>query len=498
MSMLKNALVREILESYKPIWALDHASSLLNWDFETYMPVQGSGPRALAQAYLTLVKQERLVNLERVVERAATESGLTDYEKGILRVISLDLDYFKKVPPKVIEDLHSTSTKATVVWREARRKSDYSMFQPYLERMVDLKRQEADSLGYVGHPYNALLNWNEEGLTANDVDGMFSSLLPNLKRILSKILADKDYSSMHPLVSFGYDQEPMARVNMEIMRLLEMPEKASRLDVSTHPFVANMSLEDVRVTTRYEGRSFRDSLFSTLHECGHAMHILQIDPSLEYTPLSTRIGLGLSGLYESQSRFWENFVGRSREFTQLIYPILERNLPFISKYSAEDVYRYFNIVRPSLIRVEADEVTYNFHIFLRYELEKGLIGGKMAVSEVPSLWNDKMEDLLGVRPRNDAEGVLQDTHWSCGIIGDFVNYTTGNVIGGMIHNKMSEDLNFPEIVRRGELAMIRSWLRERLHKWGATYSPKQLLTRVFGEAYNPEYLIRYLEGKYLS
>jgi carboxypeptidase Taq len=289
----------------------------------------------------------------------------------------------------------------------------------------------------------------------------------------------------------------MMLVNKEILRLLEMPEETSRIDISTHPFTANVSLEDVRVTTRCGARSFKDSLFSTIHECGHAIHILQIDPALEYTSLSTRIGLGLSGIYESQSRFWENFVGRSREFTKLIYPILQRNLPFISSYSNKDVYKYFNIVRPSVIRVEADEVTYNFHIALRYELEKALIGGRVSVSEIPSLWNDKMEELLGVRPKNDAEGVLQDVHWSSGSFGDFVNYTTGNVIGGMIYNIIHEDLDFGGIVQRGELRTIKMWLRERIHKWGATYSPKQLLTKVFGEEYNPKYLVQYLEQKYL-
>jgi carboxypeptidase Taq len=460
------------------------------------MPVQGSKSRAIAQAYITLMKQERLANLGGLIDRVEKEGDLTDYEKGILRVIRLDLDYFKKVPPKLLEELNRTSTEATMVWREARKKSDYSMFQSYLERMFDLKRQEADCLGYVGHPYNALLNWNEEELTVSDVDRMFASLLPGLKRVLSKIVDDEDYRSSHPLESFEYEQEAMTRVNKEVMRVLNMPERSSRIDVSTHPFVTDMSLEDVRVTTRYEGRSFKGSLFSTIHECGHALHMLQVDPALEYTPLSTRVGLGLSGMYESQSRFWENFVGRSREFTKLIYPILERNLPFVSKYSTEEVYRYFNIVRPSLIRVEADEVTYNFHIFLRYELEKALIGEEASVSEIPSLWNDKMEELLGVRPKNDAEGVLQDTHWSSGIIGDFVNYTTGNVIGGMIYMKIREDLDWAETIQRGELAAIRAWLRERIHKWGATYSPKKLLSRVFGETYNPKYLIQYLEQKY--
>ena len=493
--MSKNPLVEQILESYKPIWALDHASSLLGWDVETYMPVQGSESRGFAQAQLALMKQERMMKLDGVMEKATNEGGLSDYEKGILRVITRDLNYFKKVPPKLIEDLHRTSTEATVVWREARKKSDYGMFKGYLEKIIELKKQEADKLGYVGHPYNALLDLYEEELTINDVDRIFSAFVPGLKKVLSKIMSEKTYLNSHPLESVEYEQQAMTRVNQETMRLLGMPEKTFRMDISTHPFTSSMSLEDVRVTTRYEGKSFRDSLYSTIHECGHAIYDLQVDPALEYTPLSRGASLGV---HESQSRFWENFVGRSREFTKLAYPILKKNLQFVSGYSEEEIYKYFNVVRRSLIRVEADEVTYNFHIVVRYEMEKALIGGKVSVSDIPSLWNERMEKFLGVKPTNDAEGVLQDVHWSGGGMGYFPTYTLGNIIGGMIYDKIRKELDLAKTIQRGEVAPIKSWLREHVHKYGATYSPKEYQTKIFGETYNPQHLLDYLEHKYLA
>jgi len=267
------------------------------------------------------------------------------------------------------------------------------------------------------------------------------------------------------------------------------------MDVSTHPFTSGMAVEDVRITTRYEGVNFKDTMYSVIHECGHALYELQTDPALEYTPLSRATSLGM---HESQSRFWENIIGRSREFTGLIYPILKKHLPFLAGYSEEDVYRYFNMVKPSLIRVDADELTYNFHIVLRYEIEKKLISGELPVSEVPSYWNDKIEELIGVRPKNDAEGVLQDIHWSGGGIGYFPTYSLGNIIGGMILNRIQKDINVEDITKHGDLAKIKTWLKEHVHKSGATFSPKQLQKRLLGETYNPEYLVNYLERKYIG
>jgi carboxypeptidase Taq len=493
--MSKNPLIQEVLEGYKPIWGLDSAASLLEWDMEVYMPEHGSEARGFTQAQLALIKQKHVTGLAAGVSKAEKASGFNDFEKGTLRVIKRDLDYYTKIPPKLLEDLNRTTNEATVVWREARKKSDFSLFKGYLEKIVDLKRQEAEKLGYEGHPYNALMNRFEEELTTNDVDRVFGELVPNLKRILSKVLAAGKFPSTHPLEPIAYDEAAMRKVNAEVLKILGMPERTFRIDVSTHPFTAGPAIKDVRITTRYEGTNFKETMYSVIHECGHALYELQTDTALEYTPLARGVSLGI---HESQSRFWENIVGRSREFTKLVYPTLKKNLPFVSGHSEEDVYRYLNSVRPSPIRVAADELTYNFHIVVRYEIEKKLIGGEISVSEVPWVWNSMMKEYVNFEPKTAAEGALQDVHWSGGGFGYFPTYSLGNVIAGMFYDRIQKDLNLSDVIAGGKLGEIKDWLREHLHRWGATYSPKEIQRKNFGETYNPEHLVKYLERKFLE
>ena len=493
--MSTNPLIQQVLERYKSIWALNHAFALLDWDLETYMPSGASKPRGFAQAQIALMKQQQITALAEPITKARKAANLTDYDNGVLRLIQRDLDYYTRVPPTLIEELQRTATDATVVWREARKRSDYARFRPYLEKIVELKRQEAERLGYNGHPYNALLDKYEEALTIKDVDRVFSTLVPKLKRVLNKVSAEGRFPAHHQLESERYEEDWMRKVNMEALASLEMPKETFRLDTSTHPFTTGMAVDDVRITTRYEGEDFKHTMFSLIHECGHAIYELQVDPSLEYTPLVTVTSLGM---HESQSRFWENFVGRSKEFVRLIHPALSKNLPFLSQYDDDDIYKYFNMVKPSPIRVEADEVTYNFHIILRYELEKRLIGNEIKVSEIPSIWNEMMEEYVGIRPKNDAEGTLQDIHWSQGSFGYFPTYSLGNVIAGMIFHYIQKDMRLEDTVKSGQLTKLRGWLREHIHRWGGTYSPKQLQQKVFGEEYNPDRLISYLEHKFLD
>lgn len=492
--MSKNPLIKHIIEGYKPIWALNHASTLFDWDLETFMPLGASKPRGFAQAQIALLRQQKVFSLAEAIGRAEQSSDLSDYEKGIIRVIKRELEYFTKIPPDLIEELEKTVTEATVVWREARKKSDFSLFKPHLEKIIELKKREADKLDFESHPYNALLDIFEEDLTIEDVDRMFTSLLPNLKKILEKILSSGHVPPKHKLEEIEYEEKDMKRVNQEVLRILGMPDKRFRMDTSTHPFTSGLSLDDVRITTRYEGKSFKESLYSVIHECGHALYDLQIDPALEYTPIAGGASLGI---HESQSRFWENIIGRSGEFLTLLYPTLKKNLIFMPQFSEEDVYKYLNLVRPSLIRVAADEVTYNFHIVIRYEVEKKLIGGEASVSEIPTLWDDMMEEYLGVRPKKLADGALQDVHWSGGMFGYFPTYALGNVIAATVHDHLREELNVKDAIRRGEIDTIKNWLRENIHKCGSTYSPKKLQEKIFGEIYNPEHLLNYLEEKYL-
>jgi carboxypeptidase Taq len=493
--LAKNPIVRDILKRYTQVWALSHSLAVLGWDNETHMPEKGARARGIASGQLAVMVQKATVDLDGLVRKAEKARDLDDMERGVVRMLRRSLDYYLKVPPELVDEFQRVTTEGTVAWREARKKSDFRLFRPHLEKIVGIQRKIADKLGYEKHPYNALLDLFEEGFTVRDADAVYSRLIPESKKLLAKVAAAGVYASRHPLESVKYEAEPMERVNEGIVELLKMPEDRFRMDVSTHPFTIQIAPDDIRITTRYEGTNFKSSLFSTIHESGHAIYGLGIDEKLAYTP----IGDGASfGIHESQSRFWENVVGRSREFVKLVDPLLRKNLGFLRGYDDEELFRYFVSVRKSFIRVAADELTYNFHTALRYEIEKKAISGDVRVSELPSLWNDTFEEYLGMRPKNDAEGVLQDVHWSQGSIGYFATYTLGNVVVGMIWHKLKDGEDVARAVERGDIMELKEWLRTRIHRYGSTYSPKELQKKVFGEAYNPDWLMRYLNAKYLS
>ncbi|MGD0477134.1 MAG: carboxypeptidase M32 [Nitrososphaerales archaeon] len=493
--MAKNPVIDEILQKYRVVWALNHSMSVLGWDMETHMPERGAGSRGAASGQLAMMVQKATVGLGGLVGKAEKLRDLDDEEKGIVRVLRREFDYYTKIPPELVEEQARITTEATVVWRKARKDSKFKLFEPHLERILELTKKIADCLGYTKHPYNALLNLYEEGFTVRDADSVFSRLVPKTKQILERVTAAGVYPSRHPLESVKYDTDSMVRVNEGILQMLKMPKDRFRMDISTHPFTTGIALDDVRITTRYEGVDFKSTLFSTIHESGHALYELQLSDKLRFTPLANGPSLGL---HESQSRFWENVVGRSREFTKLVNPLLKKNLPFVSRYSPEQLYLYFNTVKRSLIRVDADELTYNLHIALRYELEKKMLSGDVSVSELPEVWNDMFEDYLGMRPKNDADGVLQDIHWSGGSLGYFPTYSLGNVVLGMIWHKMGDGELVRKSVGKGDLMQLRKWLQVNIHRWGAIYSPKELQMRLFGEAYNPDNLLEYYETKFLQ
>lgn len=458
------------------------------------MPEGGARPRGIASGELAVLTQSATIELDRLVARAEKAKDLDAIERGIVRVLRRSIDYYLKIPPEIVNELNRVTTEATVVWRRARSKSDFALFRPHLEKIVGLERQVAERLGYERHPYNALLDLYEEGFTVADADSVYSKLIPQSKRLLSKVIAAGVYPSKHPLEKAPYDTPAMERVNEEVVRLLKMPEARFRMDVSTHPFTTQIAPDDVRITTRYEGTDFKASLYSTIHESGHAIYGLGIDPKIAYTP----VGDGVSyGVHESQSRFWENVVGRSKEFVPLLSPVLRKNLAFLKKYDDEQLYLYFNSVRKSLIRVEADELTYNFHTAIRYEVEKKIISGDAKVAEIPSIWGDTFEEYLGIRPKNDAEGSLQDVHWSGGSFGYFATYTLGNIIAAMIWHEMGDGKLVEEALKKGDVLSLKRWLGRKIHSHGSVYPPKELQRRVFGEAYNSERLVDYLSAKFL-
>ncbi len=494
MALFSNPLIVDLLAKYRPIAAMTYSSSLLGWDLEINMPEAGAAARGKAQAELGLLRQKMTLDLASLVEKAEKQEKLNDAERGIIRVLKRDIQFYQKVPPDLLEELQKAITEAAIPWREAREKSEFRIFQPHLEKITELKRKQAAHLDPSTHPYNALLDLTEEGLTTSDLDKIFGELIPELKRILAKTLAEGAFPEKHPLEDVDYDVPAMRQVNGKLLSLLGMPMNRFRLDVSTHPFSTRIAGDDVRITTRYEPKNFKAPIYGLIHECGHALYELQVDHELDMTPVGGGVS---SGIHESQSRFWENIVGRSKQFVSMSYPILNGSLSFLSLYEEDQVYYYVNSVRPSLIRVEADELTYNFHIAMRYELEKKLLEGTISVPELPTVWDDMIEEYIGKRPRNSAEGVLQDIHWSWGQYATFPSYSLGNVVAGMLWNTLTEKKLLP-IEGEESLFPLKNWLAENLHKPGATYSPKELLTRVFSRGYEPSGLANYLENKYLK
>ena len=496
--VFQNAVIKQILLKYRTIWAIGHAQSVLGWDMEVNMPKEGITERSVAQGELSVLNQKLILDEKFVelVERAEGEE-LNDYERGVVRVLKRSIKIAKAFPPEFVREMSEVRSKATMAWAEAKQKNDFKLFEPYLDKIIELSRKAADYLGYDEYPYDALLDLYEEGLRIRDLDPIFEKLEKELKPILDKILGEGKFSKEHPLEKEKYDVEAMKKVNLEILKLFDYPIGIrGRLDVSPHPFTTDFGIRDVRITTRYEGFDFKRTLLAVVHEFGHALYELQQDERFMFSPIVGGVSLGI---HESQSRFWENVIGRSREFAELIYPILRDNLPFISNYTPEDIYYYFNTVRPDFIRVEADEVTYNMHILLRYKLEKLMINEGLRASEVAELWNDEMERLLGIRPKTYSEGVLQDIHWAHATIGYFPTYTLGTLLSAQIKAYILKDIpDFYEKVQRGEFEPIKEWLREKVHKYGSVYPPKELLERSFGEDVNPEYFIEYLKEKYLG
>ncbi len=496
--VFENEGVKELLERYRVIWAISHATSVLHWDSETYMPKNGIMERSVAIGELSVLSQKLLLDekLVSLVDKLDKAEGLNDFEKGVVRVLKRDIRIMKALPPELVRELAKTAQEARPYWKAAKEKNDFNIFKPYLEKIVELEKKVVEYLGYEEHPYDALLDFYEEGLLTRDVDMMFSKLEPEIRKVLDQVLENDYYPQKHPLEDVKYDVEAMRKVNMEILKLLKYPFDSGRLDESAHPFTINMGLKDVRITTRYEGYDFKRSLLGTIHEFGHALYELQIDDKLMMTPIAHGASLGI---HESQSRFWENMLGRSKAFIEATYELLKKHLPFLKDYSPEEIYRYFNTVRPSFIRTEADEVTYNIHILLRFKLEKLLITGEISASDVAELWNDEMDRLLGIRPKSYSEGVLQDIHWSQGSIGYFPTYTIGTLVAAQIRHHMVNELgSIEDLVFNKDYDAIKNYLREKIHKWGATYPPKELLKRSFGEEFDPTYFTRYLREKYLS
>jgi carboxypeptidase Taq len=479
---------------------LQRAAELLGWDQETYMPPGGVEDRANQLGTLWRLAHERLACDEMGDLLDAAAAGLPGLpadsdEASLVRVTTRDRDQAVRVPSSLVAEIARATALARPVWLEARARSSWSLFEPAMQVTVDLSRRVAEALGYERRPMDALIEAQEPGLTTERVEALLAELKAALVPLLRDLTAHSDRVD-DSVLSRPCDERRQIEFARDTIARLGYDFERGRQDLSAHPFCSGFGAGDVRVTTR-TGPTFRDScLFSSIHEAGHAMYEQGIDVALDRTPLW---GGASSGVHESQSRLWENLVGRGRPFTEWLFPRLQRAFPgVLDDVDAEAMWRAHNAVRPSYIRVDADEVTYNLHILLRFEIENELLEGRLAVEEVPDAWAERLHEYLGLERPSDREGPLQDIHWTGGL-GEFIGYTLGNLVSAQLFETARRDL--PDLDRQlaaGDFAPLLGWLREHVHRHGRKLTPDELVRKATGRPIEAGPWIAYVRRKFTS
>lgn len=468
---------------------LHSMGGLLGWDQQTMMPAAGAAGRGEVMATLALLNHERQT-APRLLELldAATPEG--EIEEGIVRVARRDAEKAARVPAQLAGDMERAASAAQEPWATARACNDFERFRPFLERNLELRRAYAACFPEVEHPYDALLDGFEPGLTTARVTEVFAQLREGLVPLAAAIAAAPPAPTLPG--PFGVDEQ--RALALEIARSLGFTDEAWRLDLAVHPFAQSLNHDDVRVTARFRAEDLQ-GLFAVMHEMGHGLYEHQIDPALARTTLGTGVSLGI---HESQSRMWENLVGRSEPFWRHWMPRLRARFgDALGEHSDAEVLHAINAVRPTLIRVDADEVTYSLHVILRFELEVAMLEGTLAVADLPAAWNTKMQELLGIVPPDDTHGVLQDIHWSFGELGYFPTYAIGNIVAAQLWEAIRRDLpDLDACVEADDHGPLRAWLREHVHVHGRVLSPAELLRRATGAELDPAPLLAQLNAKY--
>jgi len=465
----------------KDIHNLNAAAAVLGWDQQVNMPPGGAEARAEQLATLSKLAHEMFTTDEigeLLTDLSAAGFEYDSDEASLVRIARRDYDQARKLPPKLVEEMSKTFSLGQQIWMKARAGKDFSQFQEILQKIVGLNIQLAEALGYEDNIYDALLDQFEPGMKTAEVAAVFAELKETLVPLVQDIVKNKDRVD-GTVLEQEFDEQTQWDFGLIPLQAIGFDMQRGRQDKSTHPFTTSFSANDVRVTTRVYKNRFVTALFGTLHEGGHALYEQNIAPDLDGSILAGGTSLGV---HESQSRLWENVVGRSLEFWQFYYPKLQEFFPAqLKNESLETFHRAINKVEPGFIRVEADEVTYNMHIFLRFELEQDLISGRLKGADLPDAWNAKMESYLGLTPPDDALGVLQDIHWSSGAIGYFPTYSLGTVLSLQFYIQALKDIpDLPQQFARGEFALLFDWFRENIHRHGRKFTANELIERVTG------------------
>ncbi len=500
--MMDNAL-KALKSRDREMVLLEHIIAVLHWDQETGMPEAAVNERADQLSMLNGLLHEKVTDsdLGSILNDLGAsdahplgDSSLSEEDRGLVRTYYREYSREKKIPASWVKEFTEVTAKGQAVWAKARKTSDFPLFKPYLEQVVKLNRERSSLLGYTDHPYDPLLDEYEPGMKTAEVAQVFAAMKLDLVTLLERIQIAGEVDD-----TFLYREYPKAgqdAFGRMVLKDMGYDFSRGRLDESTHPFTPSLGADDVRITTRYTEPSVSSSLFSTIHEGGHALYEMGASTG---SLAGTGIGTGASlAMHESQSRLWENVVGRSKAFWTHYYSRFTKHFAQQTKGITMDAFlRGINKVQPSFIRVDADEVSYGLHVILRFELEQALITGDLSVEDVPHAWNSKMKELLGIVPQTDADGVLQDVHWAFGMIGYFPTYALGNLYGAQLFASLEREV--PDIhdqISRGELGEVLTWMRDRIHQYGAIYSAPELLERATGSPLDPAHFTAYLEKKY--
>ena len=473
--------------------AIGAALAMMEWDQQTYMPRGGAEARAEHVGLLSRMYHESFVSdeMKKALQGARGEARSED-DLAMIRVVQRDLDLATKIPTALVEEKSRLASQAHEAWVTARAKNDFPSFAPLLARMFEIAKQEAEYLGYKDHPYDALTDQYEEGATAADWRAMYEAIKGPQVQLVKEIKErgkPVDDSKLYD----EWDEAKQSAFTQYLVKEIGFDMNRGRQDTAPHPFCTGWSVGDIRLTTRYKPY-IGSAIFGSLHEAGHGMYEQGSPMAWDRTPLAGGVSLGV---HESQSRTWENIVGRSKAFWSRYLPELQKVFPALSFFDLNTWYRAINKVEPSYIRVEADEVTYNLHTLVRFEIECDMLTGKMQINDLPEVWNAKYTEYLGITPRNDSEGCLQDVHWSGGSIGYFPTYTMGNLLSYQIFGALQKDLGDTDaLMAAGNFKPILGWLQENVYSKGKKYTPKDLVKRATGKPLDPKEYLDGLGAKY--
>ncbi len=488
--------MKQLKEILGEVSDLNHAASVLSWDQQVNMPPGGGDARGQQLATLGKIAHEKSTSQEvgKLLGDLKSElAGSDSDDAAMVRVAARRYDKDTRVPAEFVAEQAIVTTTAFEAWVEAKGKSDFSIFQPHLEKVVDLVKKYISFFPPADHPYDTLLDDYEPGMKTEDVKKIFDDLRPQQVKLIKQINSAKQVKD--DFLHKKFNEKKVWDFGEGVITKFGYDWNRGRQDKTAHPFQTTFSVNDTRITNRFEPDNPLSTIFSAMHEAGHAMYEQGSNPAYERTPLAGGTSLAV---HESQSRMWENLVGRSLPFWEHFFPDLKKAFPSqLDGVSVKSFYKAINKVEPTLIRVNADEATYNLHVMLRLELEIGMVEGKFAIKDLPEIWNAKMQDYIGITPPNVAQGVLQDVHWSYGAIGYFSTYALGNLVSAQLWEKINQDIrDLDEQTRKGKFDSLLGWLREKIHIFGHKYEPQDLVQKVTGSKIDSAAYVRYLTKKY--